>query len=231
MAADETRKILVIEDEANVASFIRQGLEEEFYAVDVSPSGKNGLSLLEKNAYSALILDVILPDTTGFAVCKKLRSEYRSEIPVIMLTALNSTEDIVTGLESGADDYLAKPFKFRELLARVNALIRRSRKEAAARILQCRDLTVNLDSMEVTRAGKATTLTATEFRLLEYFLRNRNRVLSRDTIIRNVWDSAYELSNNVVDVYVNYLRNKIDKGQGQKLIHTVVGMGYMLKEE
>lgn len=224
--------ILLIEDEQNVAAFIKKGLQEEGYEVIMAYDGVTGLDLLKQHSIDLVILDVILPGMSGLDVCKSIRNSDQLDVPVLMLTALGSTENVVSGLDSGADDYLAKPFKFKELLARVRALLRRrSRPEEPSRFLSIADLELNRDTKTAVRAGQEIKLTATEYRLLEYLMKNPRRVLSRVDLLENVWDINFDMGTNVVDVYVNYLRNKMDKGFSPKLIHTVIGMGYMLKEE
>lgn len=225
------KKILLIEDEPNVASFIERGLTENNFPVDVAYDGKTALEKFDSGTnYDLVILDVILPDTTGFELCTLFRQRAGYTIPIIMLTALNTTDDIVKGLDSGADDYLSKPFRFQELTARIRALLRRS-DTPETEILKIADLEMNLETKTVVRAGVPVTLTAREFRLLEYFMRNPKKVLSRSAILEYVWEVHFDLSTNVVDVYVNYLRNKIDKNFSSKLIHTKIGMGYVLREE
>ncbi|PSR53620.1 DNA-binding response regulator [Adhaeribacter arboris] len=221
--------ILVVEDEPNVAAFIKKGLQEQAYEVEVAYDGFTGKSLATQNSYDLIILDVILPNLNGIEVCKHIRVQDK-KTPVLMLTALGTTDDVVTGLDAGADDYLTKPFKFRELLARVRALHRRHYVSEESELLTIADLQLNLETKSVTRSNKLITLTAREFTLLEYFLRNKGKVLSRLSLLENVWEVNFDLSSNVVDVYVNYLRNKIDKDFSAKLIHTVIGMGYMLKD-
>ncbi|PHN02465.1 response regulator transcription factor [Flavilitoribacter nigricans] len=224
--------LLVIEDEQNVAAFIQKGLREEGYEVLLAYDGAAGLELLQQHPVDLVILDLILPGTNGLEVCRQIRSGEHSEIPVLMLTALGSTENVVSGLDSGADDYLTKPFKFKELLARIRALLRRrDRTELPSRMLSIADLVLDRDTKVATRSGREIKLTATEYRLLEYFMKNPRRVLSRIDLLENVWDINFDMGTNVVDVYVNYLRNKMDKGFPSKLIHTVIGMGYILKEE
>jgi two-component system copper resistance phosphate regulon response regulator CusR len=220
--------ILVIEDEPNVAAFIRKGLQEQSFEVDVAYDGATGRSLALQKDYSLLILDVILPNSNGLDVCRDIRRQNQT-VPILMLTALGTTDDVVTGLDAGADDYLAKPFKFKELLARVRALTRRNHHTPQSKVLTLADLEVNLDTKTVTRAGRSISLTAKEFALLEYFLRNHGKVLSRLDLLENVWELNFDLSSNVVEVYVNYLRNKIDKDFDLKLIRTVIGMGYVMK--
>ena len=223
--------ILVIEDEVNVSSFVKKGLEEEGHVVDVAFDGAMGLSLACKKDYDAIVLDIVLPQMNGTEVCQRYRKEMGYNTPIIMLTALSTSDDIVRGLEIGADDYLTKPFKFRELLARINALIRRKSLGFSAKKYQFADLILDTDTKTVSRAGKKIELTSKEFRLLEYFMSNPLRVLSRTTLLESVWDKNIDLNTNIVDVYVNYLRNKVDKGFEIKLLHTIIGMGYVLKEE
>ena len=223
--------ILVIEDEVNVSSFVKKGLEEEGYVVDVAFDGQMGLKLACSKEYDAIVLDIVLPQMNGTEVCWRYRQDMGYEIPILMLTALSTTDDIVRGLEIGADDYLPKPFKFRELLARIKALIRRKSMGGTSKKYQFADLILDTDTKTVTRSGQKIELTSKEFRLLEYFISNPLRVLSRTTLLENVWDKNIDFNTNIVDVYVNYLRNKIDKGFETKLIHTIIGMGYVLKEE
>lgn len=226
------KQILVIEDEPNVAAFISQGLQESGYKVFVAYDGANGLELLKQKEIDLVVLDIILPGMDGREVAKKIRDLGYSALPIIMLTALGTTENIVKGLDAGADDYLLKPFKFKELLARIRARTRTIGVPInEEQVLMIADLELDGDAKQVKRAGSEIKLTSTEFRLLEYLLKNRNRVLSRMDILENVWDINFNLGTNVVDVYVNYLRNKIDKKYDTKLIHTVIGMGYILKEE
>jgi len=223
--------ILVIEDEVNVSSFVKKGLEEEGHCVDVAYDGAMGLSLSCSKDYDAIILDIVLPQMNGIEVCQRHRKERGYEIPILMLTALSTTDDIVKGLETGADDYLPKPFKFKELLARVNALLRRKSLGNSSKKYQFADLALDTDSKTVKRSETIIELTSKEFRLLEFFMANPKRVLSRTTLLESVWDKNIDLNTNIVDVYVNYLRNKVDKGFKTKLIHTIIGMGYVLKEE
>lgn len=220
--------ILVVEDEPNVVAFVRKGLQEQSYDVDVAYDGHTGLSLALQKEYALIVLDVILPNSNGIQVCSEIR-KHNLHVPILMLTALGTTEDVVKGLDAGADDYLTKPFKFKELLARVRALTRRSNLSLSSGKLTIADLEVDLDTKAVTRGGKEINLTAKEFSLLEYFIRNKGKVLSRLDLLENVWELNFDLSSNVVDVYVNYLRNKIDRDFDNKLIHTVIGMGYVLK--
>lgn len=224
-------KILLVEDEKNVSSFIKKGLEEEGYNVSVAFDGLNGWNMAKTNRYDLLILDRMLPEMNGMEICRRVREKYGTEIPVLILTALGSTDDVVAGLEAGADDYLTKPFHFRELLARIHALIRRSQRNEVSKVYRIADLELDDDSKTVTRAGQHIQLTSKEYRLLLYFMTNIKRVLSREQILENVWDVEFDMGTNTVDVYINYLRNKIDKNFSPRLIHTVIGMGYVMKEE
>lgn len=224
------KNILLIEDEPNVAAFVKKGLEEEGYNVLVAYDGEIGLELLSQNLVGLIILDIILPGINGLEVCKKIRSEGYKDIPVLMLTALGTTDNVVTGLDSGADDYLPKPFKVKELLARIRALLRRRNlSENVDHILKMADLELDRNTKTAIRKDKEIKLTSTEYRLLEFFMKNQRKVLSRIDLLENVWDINFDMGTNVVDVYVNYLRNKIDKGFEPKLIHTVIGMGYIMK--
>lgn len=221
-------KVLLIEDEQRVASFIRKGLEEHNIQVVQAYDGVTGLNLALSDGYDVIVLDLIMPGMNGLDVCKKLRSEHGDQTPLLMLTALGTTDDIVNGFTIGADDYLTKPFKFRELLARVHALARRN--TVVNRLLTVGDLKMDTRAMEVNRGGKRIELTAREFRLLEYLLINKNQVVSRTYILENVWDVNHDLGTNVVDVYINYLRKKIDHDFPIPLIKTVVGVGYTIKD-
>lgn len=222
-------KILVVEDEKKVASFIKRGLEEEKYEVDVTYDGDEGLQKSLDGSYSLIILDVMLPKKDGLSVVKELRAR-KLLTPVLMLTAKDTVEDIVAGLNSGSDDYLTKPFAFAELLARVRALLRRSEQERGAEI-RFADLRLDPVTHKVWRKDKEIDLTAKEYSLLEFFMRNPNQVLTRTTIAENVWDYIFDSFTNIIDVYVNCLRKKIDRDADKKLIHTVRGVGYILKEE
>jgi DNA-binding response OmpR family regulator len=223
-------RILVVEDEPDIASFLKKGLEENGNEVMVAFDGEIALRLVMNNPYDMILLDVILPKVNGIEVCRKLRQEIGFSHPIIMLTALGATDDIVDGLNIGADDYLVKPIKFRELLARVNALSRRIDASPRNQILSLSDLELDMNTKEVRRGGTLIQLTAKEFNLLAYLLKNKGRVVSRVDILENVWEVDFDLGTNVIDVYVNYLRKKIDKDFSEKLIHTVVGMGYVLKQ-
>jgi DNA-binding response OmpR family regulator len=223
-------KILLIEDTPDLVSVIVRGLAAESMEVSVAGDGLTGLEMALKYDFDGVVLDVMLPKMNGIQVCKEIRMK-NAALPILMLTALGSTENVVTGLESGADDYLAKPFKFVELVARLRTLHRRSKHSAtiASDILSIADLQVNTSSKVVSRSGRSISLTATEYRLLEYLLKNQNKVLSRVQILENVWDIDFNMGTNVVDVYVNYLRKKIEADVSERLIHTVFGMGYIMK--
>lgn len=224
--------VLVVEDEVKVSSFIQQGLEESGYKVQVAFDGAMGLRLASSNKFDIILMDVIMPGMNGFEVVKKLRNELDIHIPVIMLSALDQSDDIIEGLDSGADDYLTKPFKFGELLARLRAISRRKeiKSNPKENILKVADIEMNLSAKKVTRSGIEISLTAKEFTLLEFFMKNKNKVLNRVEILENVWDINFDAGTNVVDVYVNYLRKKIDKDFDVKLIQTVIGMGYSLRD-
>ncbi len=222
-------KILVVEDEKKVAGFIKRGLEEDSYKVTVTHDGVEGLKLALEEDFSLVILDVMLPKKDGLAVIKELRAAGR-HVPVLMLTARDTTEDIVSGLDAGSDDYLTKPFAFAELLARVRALLRRGEQDRGAEILFA-DLRLDPVAHKVWRSGVEIDLTAKEYGLLEYMMRNPSTVLSRAMIAEHVWDYAFDSFTNIIDVYVNYLRKKVDKDFPVKLIHTVRGQGYILREK
>ncbi|RMG03060.1 MAG: DNA-binding response regulator [Nitrospirae bacterium] len=221
-------KILLVEDEENVADFIRRGLEEEEFIVDVSYDGKDGFLKATTDEYDLIILDVMLPGVDGVDLCKLIRMK---EIitPILMLTAKDTIEDKVRGLDSGADDYLTKPFAFDELLARIRALIRR--KSLSVEPLKCADLKLDPLKRKVSRAGKDIYLRPKEFGLLEFLMRNKNKVVSRSEILKNVWGYDFDPATNVVDVHINFLRDKIDRDYDKKLIKTVRGSGYMIRED
>jgi heavy metal response regulator len=220
-------RILVVEDEAKMAGFIKRGLEEEGSVVDVAPDGQEGLFRASSENYDLIILDITLPLLDGLEVCRRLRHE-RVSTPILLLTARDSVEMKVEGLDSGADDYLTKPFSFAELLARIRALRRRDRSEVSMK-LQFADLVLDPLTRRVSRAGQQIDLTSREFALLECFLRHPDQVLSRTLLAEKVWDETFDSFTNVIDVYVNYLRNKIDRTFSPKLIHTVRGAGYVLR--
>jgi DNA-binding response OmpR family regulator len=224
-------KILLVEDEPNVVSLIKRGLADNGYEISVAMDGWSGLQMTNDHDFDLIILDIMLPGINGVEICRSIRKQ-NEHVPIMMLTALGTTENIVTGLDSGADDYLVKPFKLAELSARVRTLTRRSKNtQAPGSLLQIADLELDTVSKTVRRNNKPLNLTATEYRLLEYLLKNQRRVLSRIEILEHVWDIDFNLGTNVVDVYVNYLRKKIDKTGSSKLIHTVVGMGYVMREQ
>jgi two-component system copper resistance phosphate regulon response regulator CusR len=220
-------RILIVEDEPKVAAFIKKGFEENNFDADIAYDGFSAEKLVQQNKYDLFLLDIIIPVMNGLDLCRKLR-QTNPGIPVMMLTALGTTDDKLSGFDAGADDYMVKPFEFRELLARVKVLLRNTGKTAgASNILSAGDLELDLDKKVARRGGKVIELTAREFALLEYFMRNSGRVLSRNDIAEKVWDATFDFGTNVVDVYVNFLRNKIDKGYDRKLIHTRVGFGYL----
>lgn len=229
MPPDEV-KILLVEDERKIAETLKKGLSEQQYHVELCYDGVIGQKLFETYPFDIIILDINLPGINGYELCKIIRSR-NEQIPIIMLTALSSTDDKIEGFDAGADDYVVKPFDFKELLVRIRALLKRIYQvPQAGNILKVDDVVMNLDNKEVTRLGKPIALTAKEFQLLEYLVRNKNRVVSRADIALNVWDIDFDTKTNVIDVYVNFLRKKLDKEFDHKLIHTQVGMGYILKD-
>lgn len=221
-------RILIAEDDRKVAGFLKKGLKEEQYAVDVCYDGEEALFQAQVNQYDLIILDVMLPKKNGFAVCKAIREEGILS-PILMLTARDQLEDKVKGLQEGADDYLTKPFAFEELLARIQALLRRT-QDYKTKTLKVGDLEMDPVSRKITREGKTITLTGKEYALLEYLMRNKGRVITQSMIIDHVWDMHYDGLSNVVNVYINHLREKIDKGFSQKYIHTIRGVGYKIDE-
>jgi len=221
-------RILLVEDEKNMASFIKRGLEEELYVVDVAPNGANALFLAETNPYDLIILDIMLPDTNGFSICKDLRAK-KIDTFILMLTARDDVKDKVLGLKIGADDYLGKPFDFDELLARVAALLRRKRLDKSP-ILKVAGLELNQLTHKIIRAKKEISLTGKEYSLLEYLMLHANQVITRTQISEHVWNEDFDSLTNVIDVFINRLRNKIDRGFKKKLIHSLRGTGYILKE-
>ncbi len=226
----EERKILVVEDEKKIADTLKMGLSENGFEVDVAYDGKIGYQLLMSRDFDLVILDINLPGMNGYDLCKAIR--YRNMgMLVIMLTSMSSLDDKIEGYDAGADDYIVKPFEFRELLLKIRALLKRTAGQAmpVGNILRAADLEMNLDNKEVHRAGQKIRLTAKEFQLLEYLMRNKNRVVSRADLAINVWDVDFNTNTNVIDVYISYVRNKVDKDFEQKLIQTQVGMGYILK--
>jgi heavy metal response regulator len=223
-----TVKLLVVEDEKKVASFIKRGLEEEGFSVDVANDGEEGLFMAQSNNYDMVLMDLMLPKMDGLSVIRTLR-EREVMTPVLCLTAKDTVDDIISGLDSGSDDYLTKPFAFAELLARVRALLRRGSQDRGAE-LTFADLRLDPVSHKVWRSDKEIDLTAKEYALLEYFMRNPNQTLTRTMIAEQVWDYTFDSFTNIIDVYVNYLRKKVDRDYDLKLIHTVRGIGYVLKE-
>lgn len=224
-------KILLVEDEVNIALFIVRGLQELGHEVCVAYDGAEAWRRLQEEAFQLLILDVVMPGMDGLQLCKLYRKHYGFGLPVLMLTALSTTDDVVAGLEAGADDYLVKPFSFKELGTRIMALSRRTSREVAANVLECGDLRLDLVAHLCHRAGRRIELTVKEFRLLEFFLLHQGEAINRRLLLREVWDKDFDTNTNVVDVYVNYLRSKIDKDFDVKLIHTIVGVGYIFQPQ
>ncbi|WP_330443717.1 response regulator transcription factor [Flavobacterium sp. C4GT6] len=222
-------KLLVVEDEPQLLSIIRKGLSEKNYDVSAALDGTTALDMINNNRFDVVVLDVMLPDINGIEICRRLRAS-GNFVPILMLTALNSSENIVTGLNAGADDYMSKPFKFSELEARINALARRAgQNQKPAEVITIADLEIDRRAKTVKRNGDLITLTAKEFKLLYYLAKNTGITLSREKILDNVWNINFDMNTNVVDVYINYLRKKIDKPYTIKLIHTIKGLGYILK--
>lgn len=222
--------LLLVEDEPNVVSVISRGLSDEGFNVSVAPDGLIGEKMATKNHFDLIILDIMLPGINGLELCKIIKKS-KPTVPIIMLTALGTTENVVNGLDNGADDYLTKPFQFAELFARIRMLLRRySGVVVNDQIITVADLQLNLSAKTVKRANVEIILTATEYRLLEFMAKNKSKILSRIDILEHVWDIDFNLGTNVVDVYVNYLRKKVDKTGAQKLIHTAIGLGYVLKD-
>ncbi len=221
-------KLLIVEDEPNLLSVIRKGLSERNHDVSAALDSTTALQLLDTNTFDVVVLDVMLPDINGIEICRRLRAA-GNFVPILMLTALDSSENIVSGLNSGADDYMAKPFKFTELEARINALARRAgQSQKPAEVIVVDDLEMDLNAKKVTRSGDTIQLTAKEFLLLYYLAKNAGIILSREKILDNVWNINFDMNTNVVDVYINYLRKKIDKPYEHKLIHTIKGLGYVI---
>jgi DNA-binding response OmpR family regulator len=223
--------ILIIEDEKRVSDLIKRGLEEQGYTTEVAYDGVTGRQLALQQDYSLLIVDIILPKLNGLDLCKELR-QAKPDLPIIMLTALGTTDDKVEGFDAGANDYMVKPFDFRELLVRVRELLKRFQGMSASEptLLRCADLELNLQTKEVSRTGRTINLTPKEFALLAYLMRHAGKVVSRAEIARDVWDTHFDTGTNFIDVYINYLRKKVDKEFSTKLIHTRTGMGFVLKE-
>ncbi|HRO69285.1 MAG TPA: response regulator transcription factor [Chitinophagaceae bacterium] len=226
----EAKRILLVEDEQRIADTLRVGLMENGYKTEVAYDGKLGYKLFQSHAFHLVILDINLPGIDGYELCKLIRKS-NPDIPVIMLTALGALNDKIEGYDAGADDYIIKPFEFRELLMKMRVLLRRAgNRQPVGNILLAGDLQMNLDTKEISRNGELINLTAKEFQLLEYLMRNKNRVVSRADIAINVWDIDFDTNTNIIDVYINYVRNKVDKPFDKKLIQTQVGMGYILKD-
>ena len=221
-------RILIIEDEKSLADALKRAFEAQHYSVDVSHTGDNGLYLANVNDYDLIILDIMLPDIEGWEVCKQLRKD-KINTPILMLTALDSVDDKIKGLDEGADDYMTKPFDLRELMARARSLIRRQAEQKTTK-LQVADLVMDTSERTVVRADKNIKLSAKEFAMLEYFMLNKNKVLTRETISEHVWDMNFDPQSNVIDSFVRFLRQKMDKGFDKQLIHTVRGVGYKLSE-
>jgi len=225
------KKILIVEDEPKVAKNIQQGLVENGYEADVANDGLSGKRMIESKEYELVVLDIILPGISGIDLCKYIKT-LKPDIKIIMLTALGTLEDKLTGFDAGADDYLSKPFDFLELLVRIKSLLKRNEKSLEdENILGIADLKLNLNTKTAVRNGVKIDLTAKEFALLEYLLRNKGRVVSRVDIAEKVWDITFDTGTNVIDVYINFLRKKIDKNHETKLLHTLIGMGYILKAD
>ena len=222
-------KLLIVEDEPNLLSILRKGFAENNNDVSVALDGKTALEMIENYPFDLVILDVMLPDINGIEICRRLRAA-KNFVPVLLLTALGTSENIVTGLNAGADDYVVKPFKFGEIYARVNALNRRENQDTEkVDAIVIADLEINAKAKSVKRNGESIVLTAKEFKLLYYLAKNSGRIVSRDQILDNVWDINFDMNTNVVDVYINYLRKKIDKPFTTKLIHTMKGLGYVIQ--
>jgi DNA-binding response OmpR family regulator len=227
----DNKRILIVEDELKVAAFISKGLHTQNLANDIANNGLEAINLFNKNAYDLVILDIGLPDMSGLNVCEHIRKSNQT-MPILMLTAMGSLSDKLSGFEVGTNDYLVKPFDFMELLVRVKALLQFCRRVTkSSETIQISDLELDLNEKVARRAGKEIELTAREFRLLEYLMVNKGKVVSKIELAENVWDINFDTRTNFVEVYINYIRNKVDRGFSNKLIHTVVGMGYMLKQK
>lgn len=227
----EERRILIVEDERKIADTLQFGLSEHGYEVEVAYDGEIGQRIFAARDFNIVILDINLPGLNGYELCKIIRQKDQY-VRIIMLTSMSTLDDKIEGYESGADDYMVKPFEFKELLLKINVLLKHAINQQlpVGNLLRAADLEMNLDTMEITRAGNKISLTLKEFQLLEYLLRNKNRVVSRVDLSINVWDTDFDTNTNVIDVYISYLRNKIDRGYEHKLIQTQVGTGYILKE-
>lgn len=226
----KSNNILIVEDEFKVAQFIKRGLEENDFDAEIAYDGFTGERMILSKEYDLIILDINLPMKNGFELCKVIRNT-NAKVPVLMLTALSSTDDKLMGFDIGADDYMVKPFEFKELLARIKALLKRSKfTDSYKNVLKVADLVLDNNAKTVKRGSMIIELTAKEFSLLDYLMRNKGRVVSRVEIAEKIWDITFDTGTNIIDVYVNFLRKKIDKNFSPKLIHTVIGMGYVLKE-
>jgi len=226
----KSNNILIVEDEFKVAQFIKRGLEENDFDAEIAYDGFTGERMILSKEYDLIILDINLPMKNGFELCKVIRNT-NAKVPVLMLTALSSTDDKLMGFDIGADDYMVKPFEFKELLARIKALLKRSKfTDSYKNVLKVADLVLDNNAKTVKRGSTIIELTAKEFSLLDYLMRNKGRVVSRVEIAEKIWDITFDTGTNIIDVYVNFLRKKIDKNFSPKLIHTVIGMGYVLKE-
>ncbi|MGB3130562.1 MAG: response regulator transcription factor [Saprospiraceae bacterium] len=224
-------RVLLIEDEQKTGYSVQSYLKDECrFEVIWLKNGLEGLEMAKKESFDIILSDIILPGIDGIKICSELRN-LDIKTPILILSALYQAEDKVQGLNAGADDYLAKPFDFGELYARINALVRRSQKPQVSNIITYSEISINLSNLEVWRNGQKISLTPKEFALMEFFMRNKERVISKQELLEKVWNLTHEISTNVIEVYVNYLRNKIDKGFDKRLIHTHFGMGYILKEE
>ena len=225
------KRILVVEDELKVATFIKKGLQTQSFEAEIACDGNEAKNLFSEGNYDLVILDIGLPDMSGLEVCTYIRQQ-NTRVPILMLTAMGTMADKLSGFEVGTDDYMVKPFDFMELLVRIKALLKRSQEvNPVVEKLQVADLELDLEEKVARRGGKVIDLTAREFNLLEYLMRNRGRVVSKVDIAEKVWDINFDTGTNFIEVYINYLRNKVDKGFSTRLIHTVVGMGYMLKNK
>ncbi len=230
---EHIHRILVVEDEQRVANVIKRGLEEYDFIVDIAFDGLIGKSMARNAKYDVILLDVNLPIINGYELCKDIRT-YNSYVPILMLTAMGSSDNKLDGFEAGADDYILKPFEFKELIARIKVFLKRSHNSKDLKTekkLVVADLELNLETKKVIRAGKKIELTSKEYQLLEYFIRNKGIVISRSEIAEKIWEITFNTGTNVIDVYINYLRKKIDKDFDKKLIHTKVGLGYYLTDE
>lgn len=223
--------LLLVEDEPKLVEIISRGLTEEGFKVSIAPDGLIGKQMASQNQFDLIILDIMLPGINGLELCRMIKAG-TPQLPVLMLTALGTTENVVNGLDNGADDYMTKPFKFAELSARIRTLLRRYNGFTNNdQIINIADLQINMTAKTVNRNQQEINLTATEYRLLEFLAKNKSKILSRVDILENVWDIDFNMGTNVVDVYVNYLRKKIDKNADRKLIHTAVGLGYVMKDK